>query len=449
MVKNNEGVRCPIPVESEDCPTMNKAGKETTTNERLKDNETQLSAGPGKEEELATAEREKDEAPATIKQNEEAVLTTIEVPGSVEVLGNVEQLNIADGSDTEQTTTIEVPESVKVSVEQLNNTDLSAIEQTTTDSETKPDTKENNITSQTPDPDLANQEPTKKERFEAYNNLFLIYYNKSPEIDTTNIQVALSQSELLVSLADYYGSLPTVRLHINYPLTKYGKELNRAILRNPARWLILSTYLENATIFQECIIHIVGNYPNWPWKTVPKNKLSAEVLTLIQRKAAELQTLRFKVNEELFSSTLMIEGKEVVLGSDNKTTVDTWCTVQIWRDWLCRALNRAKASRPTKIIDAKMYRTMAKGGDAYLTFANVKTLREEYDVTKLDCAQWKAEELKEDLEIMKKYAQKQVAPLLENRSMLSVEEEEIGYFTCTRVESDELPWVKEVGTMAR
>ena len=296
------------------------------------------------------------------------------------------------------------------------------------------------------------QEPTKLEVCEAYNNLFLTYHSKTPEINTTNIQNALSQSELLLNIASYYRSLPTVRLHVNNILTQYGRELYQAIRQNPPRWLFLSIYLESGPIFKESLIHIVGNYPSWPWKTVPQSKLTPEVLAIIRTKVDELQSVRAKVNEALFMSTLSVAGKEVALGVDNKDVLDTWCTVQLWRDWFCRALNQAKASHPTTTttffdFDAAMYRTMAKGGDAYLPLANVKHWREEYGVTRLDCAKWTAEDLEEDLAIMKRYAQGVVQPLLENRSMLSVEEDGIGYFTCTKVGNDELPWAKKASSL--
>jgi hypothetical protein len=316
------------------------------------------------------------------------------------------------------------------------------------------DQKATNIITQTSEPKPAEQEmidqehkdPTEDDIFEAYNNLFLTYYNKTPEIDTNNIQKALSQFELLLNVAAYYGSLPTVRLHINGILNQCGRELYKAILQNPPRWLFVSIYLESVTIFNEALIHIVGNYPQWPWKTFPQSRLTPEILEVIKNKVDELQSLRAKVNESLFMSTLKVEGKEVALGRANKEVLDTWCTVQLWRDWFCRALNRTKASRPTKIIDAAMYRTIAKGGDVYLPLAGVKDWREEYDVMRLDCAKWKSEDLEEDLAIMKRYAQEQVKPLLENRSMLSVEEEGIEYFTCTKVDNDELPWVKKAAT---
>lgn len=300
-------------------------------------------------------------------------------------------------------------------------------------------------TTQTSEPKTLIREPTKFECSEAHNNLFLTYHSKTPDIDTTNIQKALSQSELLLSIASYYGSLPTVRLHITNILTQYGRELYIAILRNPPRWLYLSTYLDSAPIFRESLIHIVGSYPNWPW-TVPKSKLTPELLEIIRTKVDELQILRAEVNEALFVSTLSVAGQEVALGVENKEVLDTWCTVQLWRDWFCRALNQGKVSRPTTKsfdFDAAIYRTMAKGGDAYLPLAAVKHWREEYDVTKLDCAKWTAEDLEEDLAILKDYAQKKVHPLLVNHSMLLVVEEGINYLTCTKVGNDELPWVKK------
>jgi hypothetical protein len=54
------------------------------------------------------------------------------------------------------------------------------------------------------------------------------------------------------------------------------------------------------------------------------------------------------------------------------------------------------------------------------------------------------QEVEEDLKLMKDFAKHQVHLLCVSRSMLSVDEADMGYFTCTKVENDELPWAKKI-----
>jgi hypothetical protein len=102
----------------------------------------------------------------------------------------------------------------------------------------------------------------------AYHNLFLIIYSRPPVIDTEDISNALRQAELLIKIAELYGSVSTIRPYLNNCMMQYGRDVYTAILADPPRWLRLSLYLESAPIFKEAVIHIVGRYPFWPSSTV-------------------------------------------------------------------------------------------------------------------------------------------------------------------------------------
>jgi hypothetical protein len=88
-----------------------------------------------------------------------------------------------------------------------------------------------------------------------------------------------------------------------------------------------------------------------------------------------------------------------------------------------------------------MYRLMAKGGDAYLSLETVcnhiKAFRELNRMITAD-----RQEIEEDLKLMKEFAQNEVRLLCINNSVLAVEEVGIEHLTCTRVENNEIPWLK-------
>jgi hypothetical protein len=84
---------------------------------------------------------------------------------------------------------------------------------------------------------------------------------------------------------------------------------------------------------------------------------------------------------------------------------------------------------------------MAKGGDAYLAPTIVFKALQDYNGKLF--GQWDLEAVENDLSITKKFAQGMARKLVVNHSMLDVVEEGIQHLTGTKVENDELPWVKK------
>jgi hypothetical protein len=168
--------------------------------------------------------------------------------------------------------------------------------------------------------------------------------------------------------------------------------------------------------------------------------LPPEVIRLITSKLDDIRTLKGGIDKSLFMSSIRVEGQAVTLNVDDKSTFDTWFVVQLWRDWFTH--QNAQVISGEKYSGARMYRAMLKGGDEYLPLPSVveklKAFRQK-DLDKLD-----KQEVKEDLKLMKDFAKHQVRLLCVSRSLLSVDEADIGYFTCTDVENDELPWAKKI-----
>lgn len=269
---------------------------------------------------------------------------------------------------------------------------------------------------------------------EAYNNLFLIFYSKPPVISITSISIALKQCEDLISLAKPLGSLSVVRPYLANAIGRFGKQLYLAIAAEPFRWLELSMILESAAIFKESIIHIVGTYSSTSDGQIDLPAATPQyVRDLIIYKVRNMDQHRMDVNERLFSSSIVIDSKTVTFSFVDMTTFSTWLVVQILRDWFCRQMAVAHLN-PHKT--GQLYRTLAKSGDAYLSTATVKAVIEKIrDPVKVE-----PDELKEDLELLKKFAQEAVKELCENNSMVDIQEAGIDYLTCTRIMDEELPW---------
>jgi hypothetical protein len=269
---------------------------------------------------------------------------------------------------------------------------------------------------------------------EAYNNLFLIFYNKPPVISTTSISIALKQCEDLSSVAKTLGSLSVIRPYLGNAISRFGKQLYLAIAAEPFRWLELSIILESAVVFKESMIHVVGIYtPVSDGQINLPVELPQFVHDLILFKVQYLDQQRMDVNERLFASSIVVNSKTVTFSYVDTAISSTWLVVQIWRDWFCQQMAEVHL-QPHKT--GQLYRTLVKSGDAYLPTAAVKAAVEKIR----EPIKAEPDELSEDLELLKKFAQEAVKELCENNSMVDLQEAGIGYLTCTRIMDEELPW---------
>ncbi|KAK0129644.1 hypothetical protein ONS96_000208 [Cadophora gregata f. sp. sojae] len=275
-----------------------------------------------------------------------------------------------------------------------------------------------------------------------YDNLFRIYYNLPPRIDTESINKALMQSELLVDAARLYGTISVVRPYINAALMNFGRQLYMAIMKDPPRWLHLAFFLESKPMFKEGVIHIVANHPFWPWPTLKMDEILSPIGELIENKLDIFLEMKESVNKALFSNE--VRNVEVFSRTLNNDDFDTWFVVQYWRDWFARSLAKAnKASDVTQMcMRCKVYRDIGRNGDAYLPTILVLDAVEACRSKDLH-AKAKRQGIERDLRTLKDFAQKAVTPLCANYSMLSVEDAGIDYLTCIKVEDDELPWMKQ------
>jgi hypothetical protein len=274
---------------------------------------------------------------------------------------------------------------------------------------------------------------------EAHNNLLLLFHGKEPKLDSNNISNAIAQIEPLGWIAYKYKCLPLVRLHLNNHLFQFGRELYEAVLENPPRWLFLSHLLACAPVYKEAMIHIIGQYPLYPWSKKPSSKLTPH-LGLIRKKADELKILKASINEELFNSSICIDGRRLSSLDLRNADFDTWFIVQLWQDWFRESLSNQSASEHGV---GTTYRLMAQGGNAYLDACTVYSKLRAYKNKSLGT--WNLRKVGEDLKIMTEFAQKAVKSLVINNSFLAVEEFNIQHLTCTKIENEDLPWFKKDG----
>lgn len=263
-----------------------------------------------------------------------------------------------------------------------------------------------------------------------------MYYNRAPSVSTTNVSAALTQCEVIVSVATLYGSLNVVRPYLGNILSQFRHALFSAIAEDPPRWLKLSIPLESASIFSEALIHLVGCWPHCYWPT-PAATIPKDMIDLITQKATRLNDLRREVDQELLTNSLSTEeGNLVTLAS----SPESWMVAQVFRDWMATQMRDAR--RADLAPHGNAYRLMRKGGDVYLPLETVSEALHGIRGKGKGWGSWA--KVAEDLKALKEFGIGAVKPLVRNCLMLDVEVAGIRYLTCVDVGVEDFPWLRGV-----
>lgn len=291
-----------------------------------------------------------------------------------------------------------------------------------------------------------------KDYFAAYENLFLVYCNKPPITPLNNINELLRQAEILVRLSQYYKSgnlIPThIRLYLSHAFNHYDRDMRVAILVDPPRWLTLAMQLESAPMFKEAAIHIVANFPSVPWATRLNEILHRrKVHNLFKRKSEELKSLKTSIDASLIKIGIECEGEVVRISFHSAELYHISTVINMWRDWYLDGINQAEEddqanSKIRPLTNAKMYRELAGHPAEYLRLDTVlKAVQAQKGEERL--TEVEQDEITTSLHLMKRQARQLVASLCVNKSTLPVGEFDIQYFTCIKIEDDELPWMEK------
>ncbi|ORY16167.1 hypothetical protein BCR34DRAFT_597961 [Clohesyomyces aquaticus] len=264
---------------------------------------------------------------------------------------------------------------------------------------------------------------------DAYVQLFGTFYSIAPSVSTSDVGTALVQSEELIRIAGELVCLPLLRPYLGNGFGEFRQKLYVHIKNDPARWIQLATALENQSIYTECLIHLIGAHPSWPWPT-PRKTLAPDLRSLIARKSEELNRKGNKLERELLLNTIQVR-RGPVTPQDGHT--ETWILVQIFRDALATQLHSMQTPKQTATNRGTMYRKIYKGGSEYMEVDEVRSACR-------NIIQGRWEGLAEDLNGLKEYAKAMVADMAANELMIDPDTHGIGYLTCAKVDSSDVPW---------
>ena len=298
-----------------------------------------------------------------------------------------------------------------------------------------------------------------------YDNLFRIFYNYTPSLDSINIATTYLQCKSLLSLADMYDALEVVGPRIDHHLLQFQSRLWKQIAKYPPSYLKLGYLARSKVIFSEALIHVVGQWP------VGSRQLSHSVpeavLDLIEDKVDELTEKKAKVEAQLFRITLLTSRGERVSPSNAYTD---WLALSLWRQYLSdqtsplpsvppkppitassSTRHRAAAPQPqvqpppqsqTSMPPSTFYRALFTAGQSYLAHDECKKFIRLAPLPDKEISTREVlKRFERKMDEIKAQAREIVRSLM--RSFLELDVSGgggLGYLTCTRVEDTEWPW---------
>ncbi|KAI9823561.1 MAG: hypothetical protein M1819_001168 [Sarea resinae] len=283
-----------------------------------------------------------------------------------------------------------------------------------------------------------------------YDNLFRIFYNYPPVLDSVNIANAYVECKGLLTLADMYDALDVVGPRVDHHLLQFQGRLWKQIAKYPPSYLKLGYLARSKVIFSEALVHVVGQWPAGANQL--RNSLPDTVIDVIEDKVDELDEWKAKIEGRLFRLTLTTSKGERVTPFNSHLD---WMAVSLFRQWLAESTTpppaapvtnvargndpRALPPAPPAFSPGRAYRLLGTGGSSYLGHDELKRflkLRpDDYNRDSMKRFERRMDELKG-------MARELVKPLMRNFLELDLGKEGggLGYLTCTRVEEHDFPW---------
>ncbi|KAH8677724.1 hypothetical protein BX600DRAFT_431055 [Xylariales sp. PMI_506] len=162
-----------------------------------------------------------------------------------------------------------------------------------------------------------------------YDNLFRIFYNYPPVLDAINIADAYVQCKSLLTLADQYDALAVCGPRVDHHLLQFQSRLWKQIAKYPVSYLKLGYLARSKIIFQEALIHVVGQWP--AGERSIRSALPEVVLDIIEDKVDELEETVSRIEGRLFRLNLTNSRGERVTPSNSYLD---WLAVSLFRQWL-------------------------------------------------------------------------------------------------------------------
>lgn len=294
-----------------------------------------------------------------------------------------------------------------------------------------------------------------------YDNLFRIFYNYPPVLDGVSVADAYVQCKSLLALADQYDALAVVGPRVDHHLLQFQSRLWKQIAKYPISYLRLGYLARSKVIFQEALIHVVGQWP------LGERSLRAAlpdiVLDIIEDKVDELEEIVSRVEGRLFRLNLTTSKGERVTPGNNYLD---WLVVSLFRQWLADntspqqpppgrntgSSRGSNAHHPSPALPppvppltsiGRAYRTLGSGNSS--AFLNHDDCKKFLKLTPELYSRDNMRRFEKRMDELKATARDLVRPLLGSGLELDMAgssrtSDGITYLTCTAVGNRDLPW---------
>ncbi|CBY01731.1 hypothetical protein IAQ61_010037 [Plenodomus lingam] len=316
-------------------------------------------------------------------------------------------------------------------------------------------------------PSVPHESDPDDDTFRDYDNLFRIFYNYPPSLDSVNIASAYVECKSLLQLADMYDALGVIGPRVDHHLLRFQGRLWKQIAKYPPSYLKLGYMARSKAIFAEAMVHVVGQWPQGINQL--RGQIADPVIELIEDKVDEIDELKLKIEVKLFRLSLTTSRGDRVSPSSNWLD---WMAVSLFRQWLAEnttpppapilkspralATSRHGTSSAGPLIDTarssvaatapppppafntgRIFRLLGQGGNTYLGHDECKRF------LRLSPDHYSRENLKRferRVDEIKNKAKDAVRPVMRNFLELDLKEGGLPYLTCTRVEPQDFPW---------
>ncbi|KAL4897241.1 hypothetical protein BDV59DRAFT_170176 [Aspergillus ambiguus] len=321
-----------------------------------------------------------------------------------------------------------------------------------------------------------------------YDNLFRLFYNYAPVLNSVNIATAYAECRSLLALADMYDALTVTGPRVDHHLLGFGSRLFKQIAKYPPSYLKLGYLARSRVIYSEALIHVVGQWPaalphlrNGPY-TSP---LPTAVLDIIEDKVEDLEDLKARIDSKLLRLTLTTSRGERV--TPTNAYLD-WLAVSLFRQWLVdsttpppapilknasahsqpinatygnsgnsssktkpadpHSASKSTPSLPPPVSPAQVYRLIgASSTQAYLPREELKRFLKVHPTPSAESLYTRdvLKRFERKMDEIKRLAREIVKPLMRNFLELDLKGESgndagLPYLTCIKVEDIDIPW---------
>lgn len=273
-------------------------------------------------------------------------------------------------------------------------------------------------------------------------------YNLNPDMqhdDDVLERAYIVDCTALLQAAEYLGSIAVVRVIVEAHLLRLNQVLWHHISEKAENWIHIAAKLQSPLMFRECMIHLVGKFHlkdalNLDTLCDPSHgELGDHIWRLICFKAKELKDKKLMVERNLveFYPARMIhkEDTDTVPGRAlYANDIYFWQGLTLCRQFIASGILSNVHHRAS---DGGMAFYRAIGEGTYLRPESLGRYHNTFDMSSKGraCLLTGLDAVKEDLKVV-------VQPLLIDHSQTtrSTDTTPFGYFTCTEVIDEELPW---------